>query len=144
VLRSLNSVVDENIERLQARIQKQLPVWLCQFLQQMDATSVIALLRYCRFMSTMTRMEKDEVEAFIDGHKGFELCFASLQQFVMLSIACSPVDSEIHPWLIEKVVQNRDWNRLSPCSTVKGRKPMQQKLRKLVGRLRLNGSKQST
>jgi tRNA(Met) cytidine acetyltransferase len=144
VLRSLNSVVDENIERLQARIQKQLPVWLCQFLQQMDATSVIALLRYCRFMSTMTRMEKDEVEAFIDGHKGFELCFASLQQFVMQSIACAPVDSEIHPWLIEKVVQNRDWNRLSPCSTVKGRKPMQQKLRELVGRLRLNGSKQST
>jgi tRNA(Met) cytidine acetyltransferase len=144
VLRSLNSEVDDNIERLQARIQKQLPVWLTQFLQQMDVSSVVALLRYCRFVSTMTRMEQDEVDAFIDGHKGFELCFASLQQFVMQSIACAPGDSEIHPWLIEKAVQNRDWNRLSPGSAVQGRKPTQQKLRDLVGRLRLNASKQST
>jgi tRNA(Met) cytidine acetyltransferase len=144
VLRSLNSPVDDNIERLQARIQKQLPVWLTQFLRQMDATSVVALLRYCRFVSTMTQMEKDEVDAFIDGHKGFELCFASLQQFVMQSIACASGDSEIHPWLIEKVVQNRDWNRLSSCSTAKGRKPTQQKLRELVGCLRTNGPKQST
>jgi tRNA(Met) cytidine acetyltransferase len=144
VLRSLNSPVDDNIERLQARIQKQLPVWLTQFLRQMDATSVVALLRYCRFVSTMASMEKDEVDAFIDGHKGFELCFASLQQFVMQSIACASGDSEIHPWLIEKVVQNRDWNRLSSCSTAKGRKPTQQKLRELVGCLRTNGPKQST
>ncbi len=50
----------------------------------MDAASVIALLRYCHFKSTMTSMEKDEVDAFILGHKGFELCFASLQQFVIL------------------------------------------------------------
>ena len=49
VLRGLNSLVDDSIMRLQARIQKQLPVWLCQFLQQMDTVSVVALLRYCQF-----------------------------------------------------------------------------------------------
>jgi len=140
VLRGLNSLVDDSILRLQARIQKQLPVWLCQFLQQMDAASVVALLRYCRFKSTMTSMDKDEVDAFILGHKGFELCFASLQTFVMQSIADGSEDLEIHPWLIEKAVQNRDWVRLIDCSTVKGRKQKQQKLRELIGELQLNGS----
>jgi tRNA(Met) C34 N-acetyltransferase TmcA len=139
VLRGLNSRVDDSILRLQARIQKQLPVWLCQFLRQMDAASVVALLRYCQFKSTMTSMEKDEVDGFILGHKGFELCFASLQPFVMQSIAGGSEDSEIHPWLIEKAVQNRDWARLSDCSTVKGRKQKQQKLRELIGQLQLNG-----
>jgi len=143
VLRSLNSQVDANIQRLQARIQKQLAVWLCQFLQHMDAASVVALLRYCQFKSNMTSMEMDEVDAFILGHKGFELCFASLQQFVMSSIAINTEDFEISPWLVEKAVQNRDWARLSDCSTVKGRKQTQQKLRELIGCLRLNGSRES-
>ena len=143
VLRSLDSVVDDSILRLQARIQKQLPVWLCQFLQQMDTESVVTLLRYCRFESSLTAIEKDEVYAFIQGHKGFELCFASLQQFVMQSIASGSEDLEIHPWLIEKAIQNRNWARLSDCSTVKGRKQMQQKLRELIGNLRLNDSRES-
>jgi len=143
VLRSLNSLVDDSILQLQARIQKQLPVWLCQFLQQMDADSVVALLRNCQFKSTMTSMEKDDVDAFILGHKGFELCFASLQPFVLQSIASSSDNFEMHPWLIEKAVQNRDWTRLSDCSTVKGRKQKQQKLRELIGELQLNGSNQS-
>ncbi|MFA9420556.1 MAG: GNAT family N-acetyltransferase [Gammaproteobacteria bacterium] len=143
VLRSLNSLVDDSILQLQARIQKQLPVWLCQFLQQMDVASVVALLRNSQFQSTMTSMEKDEVDAFILGHKGFELCFASLQPFVMQSIASSSENFEIHPWLIEKTVQNRNWTRLSDCSTVKGRKQKQQKLRELIGELQLNGSNQS-
>jgi tRNA(Met) cytidine acetyltransferase len=143
VLRSLNSVLDDNILQLQARIQKQLPVWLCHFLQQMDAASVIALLRYCHFKSTMTSMEKDEVDAFILGHKGFELCFASLQQFVMQSIAMDSENFEIHQWLIEKAVQNRDWVRLSDSSTLKGRKQMQKKLRELIGGLLLNVSSES-
>ncbi|MCZ6667672.1 MAG: GNAT family N-acetyltransferase [Gammaproteobacteria bacterium] len=143
VLRSLNSVLDDNILQLQARIQKQLPVWLCHFLQQMDAASVIALLRYCHFKSTMTSMEKDEVDAFILGHKGFELCFASLQLFVMQSIAIDSENFEIHQWLIEKAVQNRDWVRLSDSSTPKGRKQMQNKLRELIRGLSLNVSSES-
>ena len=143
VLLSLDSVVDDSILRLQARIQKQLPVWLCQFLQQMDAASVVALLRYCRFKSSLTSMEMDEIDAFIIGHRGFELCFASLQLFVMQSIAIESQNFEIHPWLVEKAVQNRDWARLGASSTVTGRKQKQQKLREIIGQLRLNNSSES-
>ena len=85
----------------------------------------------------------DEIDAFIFGHRGFELCFASLQPFVMQSIAIESQNLEIHPWLVEKAVQNRDWARLGASSTVTGRKQKQQKLREIIGQLRLNNSSES-
>jgi hypothetical protein len=77
-------------------------------------------------------MDLNEVHAFACGHKGFELCFGSLQRFVMQKIASLPLDAEVHPWLIEKAVQNRDWDRLDRSSEVVGRKQVQQVLRQLV------------
>ena len=132
VLRSLTQELDGHITQLKDRIQNYLPVWLCQFLRAMDAANVVALLHYCRFHSTMSKMDLAEVQAFACGHKGFELCFGSLQRFVMQAIANLPGDAEIHPWLVEKAVQNRDWNRLDNYSVVAGRKAAQQKLRGLI------------
>jgi tRNA(Met) cytidine acetyltransferase len=132
VLRSLNQALDSHIVQLQQRIQNYLPVWLCQFLQTMDAASVDAVLKFSRFTSTMSKMDLAEVRAFACGHKGFELSFGSLQRFVMQKIADLPVDAEIHPWLIEKAVQNLDWRRLDRYSAVAGRKQAQHKLRGLV------------
>ena len=136
VLRGLNQELDDHIIKLQNRIQNYLPVWLCQFLQAMDVENVVALLNYCRFYSVMSTMDIAEVHAFTCGHKGFELCFGSLQRFVMQKIANLPEDTEIHPWLIQKAVQNRDWNRLDRISEVVGRKQAQQKLRQLIKSLR--------
>ena len=132
VLRGLNRALDGHIIQLQNRVQKYLPVWLCQFLQQMDAANVVAVLKYSRFHATMSEMDLDEVQAFAGGHKGFELCFGSLQRYVMQKIASLRGDVEIHPWLIEKAVQNRDWSRLDRYVAVAGRKQAQQKLRDLV------------
>lgn len=132
VLRSLNRALADRVIRLQGRIQNYLPVWLCQFLQGMDTANVVALLHFSRYESTLSDMDLAEIQAFAYGHKGFELCFGSLQRFVMQTIACLPVDTEIHPWLIQKAVQNRDWNRLDGYSEVAGRKQARQKLRDLV------------
>ena len=135
VLKVLNSALDDLLIELQSRIQRQLPVWLCQFLQTMDNTSVVALLRYSQFRTSLSQLERDEVEAFANGYKGFELCFASLQLFVMQAVACMPEDAPIHPWLIEKAVQNKDWNRLERKSSLVGRKQIQRELRKLIAEI---------
>jgi len=133
VLRSINHAIDDRIVELQDRIQKYLPVWLCQFLQAMDSANVVALLSYCRFYSKMSKLDMADVQAFASGHKGFELCFGSLQRFVMQKIAnMPPGDGKVHPWLIEKAVQNRDWSRIDQYSTFAGRKSAQRKLRDLV------------
>jgi tRNA(Met) cytidine acetyltransferase len=140
VLKSLNRALDSHVVQLQDRVQTYLPVWLCQFLQQMDAKNVVAVLNYCRYQSTMSEMDLSEVQAFAVGYKGFELCFGSLQRYVMQKIAKLPVDAEIHPWLIEKAVQNRDWNRLDRYNAVAGRKQAQHKLRDLVKSLQATSS----
>ena len=80
----------------------------------------------------MSEMDLTEVLAFAGGHKGFELSFGSLQRYVMQKVASLPSNVEIHPWLIEKAVQNRDWNRFDQYGEVRGRKQAQQKLRDLV------------
>jgi tRNA(Met) cytidine acetyltransferase len=132
VLRSLNQALEQHILKLQDRLHSYLPVWLCQFLQSMDVASVVALLSLSRFYSTLSEMDLDEVHAFAHGHKGFELCFGSLQRFTMQKIVSLPRDTEIHPWLVEKAVQNHDWNRLDQASDFAGRKQAQQKLRQLI------------
>ena len=75
-----------------------------------------------------------EIEAFANGNRGFELCFASLQKQVMQAIADSSGD--VDALLIEKAVQNRDWELLERESGAEGRKQLQQRLRGLVDDLR--------
>ncbi|MDH5352864.1 MAG: GNAT family N-acetyltransferase [Gammaproteobacteria bacterium] len=135
VLRVLNPQLDEIARSLMNRIQCGLPLWLCQFLQGMDVESVVALVRYCQYSAQLSELELDEIEAFTEGHKGLELCFVSLQHFVMQSIAALPEGNTVHPWLIQKIVQNYDWKKLSSGTEKGGRKSIQNELRKLVKQL---------
>lgn len=130
VLRAMTGAIDESIDALRQRLRQQLPTWLTQFLQAMDAGQVATLLRGSGYSAELSRLERAEVEAFTGGNKGFELCFASLQRFVMHRIAQS--EAEPDHLLIEKAVQNRSWNQLERESGARGRKQLQQRLRGLV------------
>lgn len=127
VLRSITAEIDVEIDLLQQRIQRQLPTWMTQFLQNMSADQVSSLLRFADFDTSIDEHEQLEVEAFARGHRGFELCFASLQKFVMQCVAqSSGVPASL---LIEKAIQNRDWDLLERESGSEGRKILQQRLR---------------
>ncbi len=133
VLRPINPALDADLERLQDRIRRQLPTWMTQFLQTMDAGQATMLLRLAGYRAELDDLEKSEIEAFGRGNKGFELCFASLQKYVMHCIANTP--GSIDQLLIEKAVQNRAWDLLERESGSDGRKQLQQRLRGLVGAL---------
>jgi tRNA(Met) cytidine acetyltransferase len=130
VLQALNPEVADDIGLLQQRIRQQLPTWMTQFLQTMDRGQVVALLRYAGFEASMNQFERGEIEAFAQGHKGFELCFASLQKYVMQVIAQSSVKPD--GLLVEKAVQNRGWELLERESGAEGRRQLQQRLREQV------------
>ena len=132
VIKIINPALDAKMTQLEDKLRNSLPIWLCQFLQNMNVGNVISLLRYSRFNSELSEIEKNEVRAFTMGRKGFELCFVSLQRAVMQAIALSTATQRVHPWLIEKIVQNRDWNDLSHNPECQGRKSIQHKLRGLV------------
>jgi hypothetical protein len=107
---------------------------MTQFLQTMDATQVTALLRYADFDASLDELEQGEINAFAQGNKGFELCFASLQKYVMHCIARS--GHAPGTLLIEKAIQNRDWELLERESAEEGRKQLQKRLRGQVEDLR--------
>jgi len=134
VLRPIDPALDAQVQQMQQRIQRQLPTWMTQFLQTMDAAQVTALLRYADFDASLDELERGEINAFAQGNKGFELCFASLQKYVMQCIAhSSHVPGTL---LIEKAIQNRDWELLERESAEEGRKQLQRRLRGQVEALR--------
>ncbi len=132
VVNSMSEASSELLGDLHQRIQSCLPLWCCQYLRPVDCESVITLLRYIGDMPKMSQFEFDEVRAFGTGHRGFELCFVSLQKLVMLAVVRLPENFYIHPWLIEKIVQNRDWTQLSVDVDIVGRKARLSRLRKLI------------
>ena len=134
VLRPLADALEADILQLQQRLQQQLPTWLTQFLQSMESEQVTALLRYAEYRTEVDELEQNEIEAFTAGNKGFEICFASLQKYVMHCIARSAIEPD--RLLIEKAVQNRDWKLLERESGSEGRKQLQRRLRGLVDALR--------
>ena len=85
------------------------------------------LLRFADFHASLNALEQSEINAFARGNKGFELCFASLQKYVMQCIArsCDEPDA----LLIEKAIQNRNWKLLERESATEGRKQLQKRLR---------------
>jgi tRNA(Met) cytidine acetyltransferase len=127
VLQPFNPALDAQVQQMQQRIQQQLPTWMTQFLQTMDAAQVTALLRYADFDASLDELEQGEINAFAQGNKGFELCFASLQKYVMHCIARSR--HAPGTLLIEKAIQNRNWELLERESAEEGRKQLQQRLR---------------
>ena len=130
ILRPLNPRVEVALGQLQQRIENQLPIWMTQFLQSLDAGQVIALLRFSGFTASLSELERSEIEAFAFGNKGFELCFVSLQKYVMQRVAENGGD--VDPLLIEKAIQNRAWERLPRETVGEGRKQLQKRLRGLV------------
>jgi tRNA(Met) cytidine acetyltransferase len=127
VLHPLKPALDADIRQMQQRIQQQLPIWMTQFLQTMDAAQVVALLRFAGFDAALNQLEQREIDAFARGNKGFELCFVGLQKYVMHCIARSCGDPS--KLLIEKAIQNRNWELLERESGAEGRKQLQQRLR---------------
>jgi len=134
VLHPLSPALESDMQQMQQRIQQQLPIWMTQFLQTMDADQVTALLRFADFQAPLNALEQGEIDAFAQGNKGFELCFASLQKYVMHRVARSR--HEPGALLIEKAVQNRNWKLLERESAAEGRKQLQQRLRGQVEALR--------
>lgn len=134
VLRALETSLEPQLRRLQRRLQRQLPVWLTQFLQTLDAAQVWALLGYADYRAELDADELAEIDAFATGQRGFELCFASLQRYVMQALA--QADKPPEPLLVEKAIQNRDWGRLRRDAGSVGRRQLQQGLRRLVEALR--------
>ncbi len=133
------SIINPDLEiamrKLEHRLVSALPLMLVQNLKYMPAEDVIAMLRFIDYQYEWQDIERDEIHAFAAGNRGFDLCFPSLQRFLIQKISQSPERQSFHGWLVEKVIQNRKWEELTPETGFAGKKAMQKKIRELVGEL---------
>ena len=130
LLLPLQASLRELILGLCERRCAQLPMELTQRLRRLEHRQVVALLRLAGFAFRPSRLERDDLDAFVHGERGFDLCFASLQPQVMHAIA--QAKDEVPALLVEKAVQNRPWRLLPRDSGADGRRQLQQRLRRLV------------
>lgn len=133
MLSPFDPILREMIRVMSDRRSRQLPMELTQRLRRLDHRQVVALLRLAGFSCRPSRLEREDLGAFVQGRRPFDLCFASLQPQVMHAIAHSR--QEIPALLVEKAVQNRPWRHLPRESGDEGRKQLQQRLRLLVDAL---------
>ncbi len=130
VLRLLDEGLGAALEAQRHRIQRQLPLWLLRFLRLLEYRQVVVLLRLLDYRYAPSTLERDDLDAFVHGQRGFDLSFASLQPQVMHAIAATHGD--VDPLLVEKAVLDRPWQQLPRESGDEGRKQLQERLRGLV------------
>ena len=135
VVSILNPELETAMGALQHKLVSGLPLMLVQNLKYMLSADVIEMLRFIDYRHELGDIEQDEIGAFAGGNKGFDLCFPSLQRFVMQKISQSPAQQNFHCWLVEKVIQNREWHELTAEQSCIGKKSIQKKIRELVGEL---------
>jgi len=140
VIKGFTKAIENDIKSLRQKLNRYLPIWFTAFLKDMSYLDVIALIEFCQFTARQTKLDREEIFAFTNGHRGFDLAFASLQTYVMKAIAAkrhekNKVDAESLQWLVEKTIQNKIWRDISRSNLSLGKKQIQQELRKTVALL---------
>ena len=128
--------VKRAIQVLKQKMQRDLPLWLLGYCNNMIWRDVIALLLMSKIKFSLTTLDRDEIEAYSQGHRGFDLTQPVLQRYLINhvnQIVSLAIDEQ--QLLVEKVIQNRPWSAFTGVGRGDGRKAVNQGIRKLVGKL---------
>jgi len=118
------------------KITDYLPVWLLCYCQRMLSTDVYALLKMLKVKSDLSDLDKDEITAFTEGYRGFDLSQAVLQKLLISQLTHVQLEPSVVKLLIDKILLNKDWGDLSNLhSTSAGKKEIIKQLRLSVRQL---------
>ena len=127
-----NDQVRSDVILLQQKLAEYLPLWLLTYCRQMYWQDVRALLQLAHIRYQLSEMDQDDILAFCQGHRGFDLSQGSLQKLVISCLPQHPgLTDQEQALLIEKILLYRDWQVVS-WPGLSGRKQLQQLLRKII------------
>ncbi|MCP4077154.1 MAG: tRNA(Met) cytidine acetyltransferase [Gammaproteobacteria bacterium] len=136
VIKSVDPQVVNIVTLLTQKITGYLPVWLLCYCQRMLSTDVYALLEILNAKCVFSTLDKDEVIAFAEGYRGFDLSQAVLQKLLISRLIHGQLEPSVIKLLIDKILLNKDWGDLSNLhSTSAGKKEMIKQLRLSVRQL---------
>ena len=136
VIKSVDPKVIETIVLLTQKISDYLPVWLLCYCQQMQSEDVYALVEILNVKDVLTDLDKDEIIAFAEGYRGFDLSQAVLQKLLIRRLAHVELKPAVSKLLIDKILLNKGWENLSDLdSNPSGQKEIIKRLRLSVIKL---------
>jgi tRNA(Met) cytidine acetyltransferase len=136
VLLSEQPEVLADMQTLQQKIHQDLVVWLLSYCQEMYWQDIMVILSLLGSKINLTPQQKDEVEAFAFGYRGFDYSLATLQRFLIhRSTQIKDLNLMQQRILIEKIMLNRDWDVVLKHAAFAGRKPLLQEIRNQIRKL---------
>lgn len=136
VVQSSREPVVTDLSAMREKIQRDLPLWLLSYCQQMYWRDVVALLNLLDMQQELSQQDRDEVAAFAYGHRGLDYSQAALQRFLIQQYCNAVNDSDdTHRVLIEKILLNRGWSDILMHSAYAGRKPLLKNMRESIRKL---------
>ncbi len=113
VLKSTAPQVVEMIDSTNQKIVSYLPVWLLTYCQSLNWQDVYVILQLLSVENEFSILDDDEITAFSEGYRGFELTQAVLQKLLISDLVKTESSAPLMQLLIEKILLNRDWKNLT-------------------------------
>ena len=117
VIKSVDPQVINVMNLLMQKVTRYLPVWLLCYCQTMVWQDVYALLGLLNAENEFTSLDEDEIMAFGEGYRGFDLSQAVLQKLLISRLIDARLSNLDNKLLIEKILLNKDWSDISGASS---------------------------
>ena len=101
------------IDSTNQKIVSYLPVWLLTYCQSLNWQDVYVILQLLSVENEFSILDDDEITAFSEGYRGFELTQAVLQKLLISDLVKTESSAPLMQLLIEKILLNRDWKNLT-------------------------------
>lgn len=140
VLQGLTTAGHEFVHRQHAYFSASLPVRLGEQFRDLDASVVLQLLMgAAESVDAPSKLERQLIEAFAFGHRGFESLQETLRSFFLYCLH----QEVFNEWqedqdldlLIKRLWQGYDWAAIQQLYALPGRKVTQQRLRTVFARM---------
>jgi len=125
--------VKRSIQLMKQKIQRDLQLWLPGYCQNLMWQDVMGLLQLANLNLPLSALDRDEIYAFSQGFRGFDLSQAALQRILISKVdRLVLLKANEQQLLVEKVLLNRPWTACAGFKANIGRKALTQKIRHLV------------
>lgn len=133
VIRGLSEPVAGDIVELRRQWLANLPLWLLTQGYRAADRELMALLNMAESEVSYSTIEKQQLIAFSEGHRGLELSQPLLQRFLISEWnRLGDVEELQRQLLMEKIILNRNWNEIIVFPAKTGRKALINRIRLLV------------
>jgi tRNA(Met) cytidine acetyltransferase len=133
VLHALGDECASAITMLKQRIREALPQWLLSYCRDIYWRDVVALLALLDIDYPLTPLQREEIRAFANAHRGFDYAQSTLQRYLIGTLARADyLEDAARRLAVEKILQNHSWSEVVARAELPGKKAALQLIRRTI------------